>query len=108
MAKFSCKIGFLTTVEKKPGVWLPEIVEKQYKAERTKNSLGVQSSTTSTNDNINLANVISIVADPFAYNNLESIRYITYMGAKWKITNIEVNDRPRLTLTIGGVYNAET
>lgn len=35
------------------------------------------------------------------------MRYIEFMGAKWKITNIEVQ-YPRLILTVGGVYNEST
>jgi hypothetical protein len=98
-------IGYVTTEEDQPGVWVPKIVEKRYVAELTKNVLAVK--TAGFNDDISLTNVISIVADPFAYNNLRSIRYATYMGVKWKVTNIEV-ERPRLILTVGGEYNGET
>jgi hypothetical protein len=98
-------IGYVRTVEQQPGVWVPEITEKLYKAEMTKNVLAVQ--TTGFNDDINISNVISIIGDPFAYQNLQSIRYATYMGVKWKVTNIEV-ERPRLILTVGGEYHGET
>jgi hypothetical protein len=96
-------IGYVTTEETKPGVWTPTIIEKRYAAEITKNVLAVR--TAGVNDDITMNNVISIVADPFAYDNLKSIRYATYMGVKWKVTNIEV-ERPRLILTVGGEYNA--
>jgi len=56
------------------------------------------------NDNLTIANEISIVADPYAYENFHAMRYVEFMGAKWKISNVEVQ-RPRLILTIGGVYN---
>ena len=56
--------------------------------------------------NINVANEISIVADPFANQNFHTMLYVEFMGTKWKITNVEVK-RPRLTLTLGGVYNGE-
>jgi hypothetical protein len=32
------------------------------------------------------------------------MKYIEFMGARWKITSVEVK-HPRLILTIGGVYN---
>jgi hypothetical protein len=32
--------------------------------------------------------------------------YVEFMGAKWKISNVEVQ-YPRLILTIGEVYNGE-
>ena len=56
------------------------------------------------NDDININNSISIVADPYAYENFHNMRYAILEGVKWKITNVEIN-RPRLILTIGGVYN---
>ena len=57
------------------------------------------------NDDISIANEISVVADPFACQNFHRMRYIEFMGAKWKVSNVEVQ-YPRLILTIGGVYNA--
>ena len=58
------------------------------------------------NDNVNIANQISIVADPFANQHFHNMRYVAYMGAKWKVTTVEVQ-RPRLILTIGGLYNGK-
>jgi hypothetical protein len=98
-------IGFVITKETSPGVWTPTVTEKRYPAEITKNVLAVK--TADFNDNISMSNVISIIGDPFAYENPNSIRYATYMGVKWKVTNIEV-ERPRLILTVGGEYNGES
>jgi hypothetical protein len=49
-------------------------------------------------------NQISIVADPFANQNFHSMKYVEFMGTRWKITNVDVQ-YPRLILTMGGVYN---
>lgn len=103
MAKFYGKIGFADTVETAPGVWTEQIVERNYFGDIIRNTRRLQSSD-QLNDNINISNEFSIVADPYANNNFHSMRYIEFMGAKWKITNVE--DRyPRLILTVGGVYN---
>lgn len=59
------------------------------------------------NDDINLTSVISIIADPFAYENCSHMAYAEIMGARWKITDIDIKP-PRLNLTIGGVYNGNT
>ena len=58
------------------------------------------------NDNINISNEVSIVADPYARDNFHLMRYVRFdmSDAKWKITSVEVQF-PRLILTIGGVYN---
>lgn len=60
----------------------------------------------SLNDDINVANEISIVADPFAMQNFHKMRYVVFMGEKWKVSSVEVQ-YPRLILTIGGIYNGK-
>lgn len=103
MAKFYGVIGYAETVETKPGVWKEQITEKTYYGDLVRNIRKLQT-TDQLNDDINVANEISIVADPFANENFHSMRYVEFMGAKWKISNVEVQ-YPRLILTTGGVYN---
>ena len=105
MAKFHGPIGYAETVETVPGVWKEQITEREYDGDFIRNTRKLQSSD-QLNDNINVANEISIVADPFAINNIFSMRYVEFMGAKWKISSVEVR-YPRLILTVGGLYNVE-
>lgn len=104
MAKFHGIIGYGVTVETKPGVWKDQITEREYSGDLNKNTRRLQSSD-QLNDNIVVSNEISILSDPFANENFHSIRYVEFMGTKWKITNVDVQ-YPRLVLTLGGVYNA--
>lgn len=106
MSKFYGSVGYADTVETAPGVWEEGITERMYFGDLTRNTRRLQSSDT-LNDDINVANEISIVADPFANQNFHKMRYVSFMGSKWKITNVEVQ-YPRLILTIGGVYNGQT
>ena len=103
MAKFYGRIGFAETVETAPGVWTENIVDYNYFGDIIRNARRLQSSD-QLNDDINISNEISSVADPYANQNFHSMRYVEFMGAKWKITNVEVR-YPRLILTVGGVYN---
>lgn len=103
MAKFYGVIGFFETRETRPGVWVEQITERNYYGDLTRNSRRFESGD-QVNDNITISNSLSIVADPYAIQNFHSMRYVEFMGAKWKITAVEVA-YPRLTLTIGGVYN---
>lgn len=103
MAKFYGKIGYASTVETKPGVYEEQIVERSYYGDLIRNTRRLQSSD-KVNDDINISNEISIVADPYATNNFHTMRYAIFMGTKWKISNVEVS-YPRLILTLGGVYN---
>lgn len=105
MAKFYGVIGYAETVETTPGVWTEQITKRNYYGELVRNTRRLQS-TNQLNDDINIANEISIVADPYAYQNFHAMRYVEFMGAKWKISNVEVQ-YPRLILTLGGVYNGD-
>lgn len=105
MAKFYGNIGYAQTVEVEPGYWEETIIERPYFGDIMKNISQYQTSD-NVNDNISLNNNISIIADPYANENFQHMRYITFMGAKWKITNVEVQ-YPRIILTTGGVYNAK-
>ena len=103
MTRFYGSIGYADSVEKAPGVWEDGIVVHSYYGDFLRNTRHLQSGET-INDNINVANEISIVADPYARDNFQKMRYVEFMGAKWKISKVEVN-YPRLILTIGGLYN---
>lgn len=103
MAKYYGKIGFAENVEVRPGYWEEQITERPYYGDLIRNARRLQS-TDQLNDDINIANEISILADPYANQNFHAMRYIWFMGAKWKVSNVNVQ-YPRLILTIGGLYN---
>lgn len=103
MAKWCGKVCYIWTNETSPGVWTEEKVERKYYGDVTRNMRRLQSSD-KVNDDINVSNEISIVADPFAYQNFHYIRYVEFMGTKWKVPTAEVK-YPRIYLTLGGVYN---
>lgn len=106
MAKFYGTIGYVELAESTPGVWSDVVTTKQYTGDVIRNTRRYQDSG-NLNDNLVINNMISILADPYANNHFHNMRYVEWMGSKWKITNVEVQ-RPRLILTIGGVYNGDT
>lgn len=103
MAKFYGIIGYAKPAKSNPGVWKDEVIEREYYGDVYRNTRRLESSGT-LNDNINIANEISIIADPYARENFHAMKYVVFMGTKWKITNVEVQ-YPRLILTLGGLYN---
>ena len=103
MAKFCGVIGYAVTKETEPGIWEEQIIEVEYFGDVIKNSRRFSGSS-KVNDDINISNQISIIADPFANNNFHAMKYVVFMGAKWKISEVTVQ-YPRLILTIGGLYN---
>lgn len=106
MAKFYGKIGYASTSEVEDGIWVEDIVEKQYYGDVLQNFRKLQSGD-HINDDINISNRISIIADPYATQNYFSIRYVTFMNAKWKVTDVDASQYPRLILSLGGLYNGQ-
>ena len=105
MGKFYGSIGYAESVEIRPGVYEEQITERKYYGDVNRDSRRLQSAN-QLNDNINVSSEISIVADPYAYNHFHSMRYVEFMGAKWKVSTVEPKP-PRLILTLGGLYNGQ-
>lgn len=112
MNKFFGKIAYGLTVEgtfddgTPNGVWEMTTVIHSYPGEVSTNWNARSSKGSSVNDDITITNVISILADEFAFNNFSNIKYVEYMGSKWKVASVEVA-HPRLILSLGGLYNGE-
>ena len=103
MAKFRGKLGYVKTEETAPGVHSEVVTERNCYAEVIRNTKRWESSE-HLNDNLNISNQFSIVADNYAYDNVQHIRYITWRGVNWKISSIDIQ-RPRIIISVGGVYN---
>ena len=96
----------MESVTKRPGVKTSQPIEFFYAGDVLKRSIKYQNGE-SVNDTISPQNQISILADPYARNHVASLKYVKWMGAAWKVTDISVQ-YPRIILTLGGVYNGAT
>ena len=103
MAKFYDVVGYGVTAETTPGVYEEQIVERKYYGDVLRNARRYEKGE-GLNDDLNIDNKISIVADAYAYNHFFAIRYVNWMGVSWKVSSVEV-EAPRLILSLGGVYN---
>lgn len=102
--KFYGLVGFFVGEEEvSPGVWKPKVEERPYTGDITRNYRKFQEREQQ-NDDIRLNNQISILADLYAKQNWDSIKYVLWNEVKWKVSTVEIN-YPRLVLEIGGVYN---
>lgn len=104
MAKWYGTIGYVETVQTEPGIWEEKPTERNYYGDLIRNTRKLYS-TGQVNDSINISNSISIVADPYAKKHFYAMRYITFEGAKWKITDVDASQPPRLIISLGGLYN---
>ena len=105
MAKFYGVVGYASFVETAPDVFQEQISERFAYGDLERNTRRLQAVGDKVNDDVDLNNVISIIADPYASQHFHQIRYVGFMGTKWKVSSVEVR-YPRLLLTLGGVYNA--
>lgn len=105
MAKFFGEVGYGQTEENPAGsgVWVDVITEKSYFGDVVRNSRTALSGD-KINDDLSVSNSISVLADPYAYENIFAIRYVRWMGALWKVSEAEIQS-PRLVLRLGGIYN---
>lgn len=103
--KWYGKIGYALTEDNGDGVWTPTMSWRQYYGDVQRFSRHVDGGS-NINDNLNISNTISILADPYALENLGYMKCIEWMGNLWEISAIDIS-YPRMILTIGGVYNGD-
>ena len=108
MARFCGKVGFVQVAEQRPGVYLPgDPIERTYHGDAITRRVRLDNNSDSTNKDFMLSEEIRIVADKFAKENIGYMRYVIIHGQKWKITAASI-EYPRITLTVGGLYNEST
>lgn len=108
MARFYGAVGYGETVEEPAGsgIWVDKITEYQYSGDVVRNSRRLEDGQGLNND-INVGNSISIIANPYAFQHFFNIKYVEWMGTLWTVTSVEVRS-PRLILSLGSVYNGPT
>ena len=104
MSRWYGKIGFSIQEETSPGIWNEVVEEKNYYGDLTNRSRRWQQGQDLIDD-VTITNELTITTDPYIIENLTNIKYVVIMGIKWKISNITLS-APRLTLSLGGIYNA--
>jgi len=98
-------IGFKEEIEEEPGVWVPKVIPRQFYGDVLRDSWREQQAD-KINANLHVSNKLSVVADQYLQNNFHKIAYVTFGGAKWTVSGVEVN-YPRLTLDLGSLYLEE-
>lgn len=109
MARFFGEVGYGEAVETPPGsgVWVDTITEFNYQGDVIRNARNLDATGDKVNEDITIANSISIVADQHAIEHFFKIKYVRWAGVLWTVTQVEVRS-PRLILNLGSVYNGPT
>lgn len=105
MARFYGAIGFAITQETRPGIYEERYIERFYKGTITRHSTRWGSSEY-LNDNLEINNDISIVADTFANEHFGVMRYVRWNKQVFGISSATIDtDLHRINLSLGGVFN---
>lgn len=107
MAKYCGKLGFIITQEDEDqsGKYTPTSVERKYYGDILEDvRKWEKQETATTNDDLNIMNRISVLADKFATENLGALKYAEFMGTMWNVKSVTIS-YPRLILSLGGLYN---
>lgn len=102
MARWYGEVGYAETKQTSPGVWEEVVIPRMYTGDMLNLSRSIRNSG-GINDNVEIGMELSMVGDPYAFSHFSNIRYIEYMGIKWKVRNVSVN-YPRLQLSLGEEY----
>lgn len=108
MTRFCGEVGYGVPAEttSDSGVWVDSVIEVQYFGDVIRNTRKLVPGE-NLNDDIEVGNSISIVADDYAISHFFNIKYVRWAGTLWTVTNVEVKS-PRLILSLGSVYNGPT
>lgn len=104
--RFHGRIGYVDTVETKPGLWEEQLVFRTYYGDVIRNTKR-DSTGNKVNADIQVTNQFSIVADPYARDHFFKLRCIEWQGALWTVSDVDASQPPRLILSIGGLYNED-
>lgn len=103
MTKFKGTVGYVETVETEPGVFEEITTEKEIRGDILRSNQSWQTPDKINNDFV-LNNRFSFVCDAYLQGNLNRIRFVKYLGTKWKVTSAELQ-HPRVVVSVGGIYN---
>lgn len=106
MSRFYGAVGYAISSEVVPGVYDDVITERFYRGDVIRYTRRLDA-TDKVNDNLSVDNSISIIADAFANEHFFDIKYVLWSGVRWEVPVVSI-ERPRLILTLGGVYNGPT
>ena len=103
MARWAGEVGYVETVETSPGVWEEQIVPHFYTGDMNRLSRSLRNAQ-KINDDVEIGMELEFVSDPYALSHFSNIRYVEYMGVKWKAKTVTPNF-PRIIVSLGEEYN---
>ena len=100
-------IGYGVQTKIRPGVVEDVIIEKKFRGETVRPPSSGPDESGKVNDDLRVGVTISVVAGAYHSTHVHALRYISWQGKLWKVSNVEVA-HPRLIMRLGGLYNGPT
>lgn len=100
-------IGYGEQRETRPGVVEDVITERPFRGDILRPPASGPEDSGNVNDDLRVNVTISVVAGAYHNQHVHDIRYITWQGNRWKVSNVDVVP-PRLNMRLGGIYNGDT
>jgi len=97
-------IGYGEQTKIRPGVVEDVIIEKKFRGETVRPPSSGPDEGQKVNDDLRVGVTLSIVAGAYHSTHVHAIRYISWQGQLWKVSNVDVQ-HPRLILRLGGLYH---
>jgi len=97
-------IGYGIQTKIRPGVVDDVITEKQFRGNVVRPPGSGPEDSGKVNDDLKVNVTISVVAGAYHAQHVHQMRYISWKGQLWKISNVDV-EHPRLIIRLGGLYN---
>ena len=104
MARYSGLVGFkIGNTEPVDGVFVQQFEEKMMRGDVVSSRKQYVQGNQAYDDG-ELSNQISLVGSQYSFENYTNIKYLVYLGRKWKVISVAV-EHPRIIATLGGLYN---
>ncbi len=98
-------IAFSNQVETEPDVIEEKLITRKFMGDITR-AHNNNDANSNINIDVSISNQLSVLMDPFLQNNFHKIVYVEFMGTKWTVSSVDIQDR-RLLLSFGKVYVEE-
>lgn len=105
MSRFHGKVGYELPGQLVKNVWTANVEERDLYGDILNETRSLEPSD-KVNDDFRVQHRISVMADAFLLENYAKIKYVEMGGGRWTVTSVQIQ-RPRLILTLGGVYRGK-
>lgn len=97
-------IGYGEQTKIRPGVVEDVIIEKKFRGDLVRPPSSGPDESGKVNDDLRVGVTLSVVAGAYHGTHVHAMRYISWQGQLWKVSNVDYA-LPRLTIRLGGLYH---